>query len=489
MHKAVLVLDCGATNVKASLVDTRGQVLASHALPNETIPDPYYKGGLIWDIEAIWNKLALCSRKACQEAENYEITAITVTTFGVDGAAMKKDGSLCYPVISWQCKRTEEIEKRLSAYIDPQVLRRITGLNSYHFNTINKLVWLQENKPDVLDKADYYVLMPSILLHRMTGAFVTDTTMAGTTMLTDLKTRRFSAEITEKIVPGKNLFPTLVEPGTIVGRITHAAADELGVKAGTDVLVAGHDTQFAILGSGADIHQPVLSSGTWEILMVRALSENIVIPGPDSGITVELDAQAGVADLGLQWIASGALEWISKMFYDNRGNPTPYAVMIQEAAEVPAGAEGVMVIPEFFPGKFLGTEGMIRGITHETSRGHVYRAALEALSFYTRYGLEQLIKSGNFSAGEIICVGGGSRNNLWNQIRADVLNRPVKCADARETTVLGAAMTAFTGKGFYPSLAMASKELTKAYDIIEPGEDVKKYEALYTAFISKTATP
>ncbi|MBN2812688.1 MAG: L-fuculokinase, partial [Bacteroidales bacterium] len=485
MHKAVLVLDCGATNVKASLVDTTGQILASHALPNETIPDPYYKGGLIWDIEAIWNKLARCSRKACQEAENHEIAAITVTTFGVDGAAMKKDGSLCYPVISWQCKRTEEAEKKLPAYIDPQELRRITGIKSYHFNTINKLIWLQENKPDVLDKADYYVLMPSILLHRMTGEFVTDTTMAGTTMLTNLKTRRFSTEILEKLALGTDLFPPLVEPGTIVGKITSEAAGALGVKTGTDVIAAGHDTQFAILGSGAGIHQPVLSSGTWEILMARTMTENLLIPESDTGITVELDAQPGVADLGVQWIASGALEWIRRMFYSNPEGNIDYSVMIQEAGKVPAGCEGVIVLPEFFPGKFLGNEGMIRGITHETSCGHVYRATLEALSFYTRYGLEKLTRSGNFSAGEIICVGGGSRNSLWNQIRADVLNKPVKCAEIKESTVLGAAMTAFTGKGFYPSLSSASRQLTKAFEVTEPGENAHQYEELYGSFLIK----
>src|SRR5665647_1419643 len=124
---------------------------------------------------------------------------------------MKKDGTLCYPVISWQCSRTENIQKNISRYFDPEWLYQITGLQSYHFNTINKLIWLHENRPDVLQEMDYYVLMPSVILQRLTGEFVTDTTMAGTSMLTDIKRRNFSQNILEPLSLSTNIFPELVE--------------------------------------------------------------------------------------------------------------------------------------------------------------------------------------------------------------------------------------------------------------------------------------
>ena len=82
MKKTILILDCGATNVKACLVDTTGHIVASHSLPNETVTDPHYTGGLIWDIDDIWDKLAKCSKKACSSTESPEIIAVTVTTFG-----------------------------------------------------------------------------------------------------------------------------------------------------------------------------------------------------------------------------------------------------------------------------------------------------------------------------------------------------------------------------------------------------------------------
>ncbi len=487
MKKAVLVLDCGATNVKACLVDTTGQILTSQSMPNQTIPDPYYPGGLIWDIDAIWRKLAICSKKACEPGGNIEITALTVTTFGVDGAAMKKDGTICYPVISWQCKRTEKIEKVIDTYVDPKMLYRITGLKSYHFNTINKLIWLKENHPEVLTEMDYYVLLPSIILHKITGEFVTDTTMAGTTMLTDLRTRQFSKSLLSAIGLDNEIFPNLTEPGTIIGKTTSEASETLGIRPGTLVVTTGHDTQYAVLGSGAGINQPVLSSGTWEILMARTYSATLDMPPYNSEVTIELDAEAGLVDIGIQWVASGVLEWISRLFYPGIEQSNQlYSTMICEALAIQAGSDGVSMLPELFPGGFMGDRGIIRGLTHSVTRAHFYRAALEALAYYTRYGLEKLQLAGKFSVKDILCVGGGSKNKLWNQIRADVLGIPVKSIDMKETTALGAALVAFTSAGVYKNIQEAMESMATHFDIFDPGINSVQYNDLYKLYISHT---
>jgi L-fuculokinase len=483
MLKAVLILDCGATNVKACLVDTRGKIIASHSLANETVPDPDYAGGLIWDIESIWNKLSTCSRKICSGIRDTEIIAVTVTTFGVDGAAMKADGTLCYPVISWQCSRTGEIEKNISKYADPEWLYKISGLQSYHFNTIHKLIWLRENRPDVLEEMDHYVLMPSLILHKLTGRFVTDTTMAGTSMLTDLKKRTFSDEILKPLGLDQSIFPTMVEPGTVIGKVTEAAAESIGIKPGVAVIAAGHDTQFAIIGSGAGVNQPVLSSGTWEVLMVRSPAATLQIPLRESGITIEFDSRPGLVNPGVQWVASGVLEWIGRILYsDLPETDSKYSTMISEAADVPPGSGGVTVIPELFPGGYSGKKGNINGFTHETRRAHIYRATLEALCYYARNGLEKLQKAGDYMAENVICVGGGSKNKLWNQIRADVLGIPVRALDMKETTALGAALVAFTAMGVYATVEEAFQALDNQYAEYFPGKDSVTYSRLYNDY-------
>jgi len=485
MNKAILVLDCGATNLRAIAVDETGKIMASHVLPNRTVNDPLYKGGLIWDIEEIWQKFVTCTQQVMHALKDTEIGAVTVTTFGVDGAAMRNDGTLCYPAISWQCSRTVPVMDAIGKYIDPQRLYNLTGLQSYHFNTINKLVWLKENRPEVLQGMDHYVFMPSIFLQKLSGEFVSDATMAGTSMLTDLKKRDFSQEILTNIGLSTSIFPKLVEPGTIVGKITPAAARELGIKVGIPVVAAGHDTQFAVYGSGASINEPVLSSGTWEILMVRANGDSVSLPKQEEGVTIELDAEKGLIDLGIQYVASGVLEWVSKLFYpDLQKNPDLYDIMIEEARQIEAGCKGVTVIPELFQSVFVNGKGSISGLQHDTTSAHIYRATLEALSYYTRHGLDMIQKAGNFKAESVIVVGGGARNSLWNQIRADVLGIPVKVSDRKETTVIGAALFAMPAAEIYASISEASQNVASNNYIYEPGADSAAYQQLYQNYQS-----
>jgi L-fuculokinase len=483
MENAILVLDCGATNVRAVAVDRLGNLIASHSLPNTVHPDPWLPGGLTWDADEIWQKFAACSKAVTGNLGDFRIAAITVTTFGVDGAAMKKDGTLCYPVISWQCNRTVPVMENIGKYMPVSTLSAISGLQPFHYNTINKLIWLRENRPDVLNSADYYVLMPSVFLYKLTGQFVTDATMAGTSMLTDLKNRNLSEEILSATGIEKNLFPPLFEPGTVIGKTTAKAAAELGIGTGLPVVATGHDTQFAVYGTGAGINQPVLCSGTWEVLMARSATGNLTVPPVSAGVTVEFDAVAGFVDSGVQWVASGVLEWIGRLFYS--GYPKgaeQYKVMMDEASIIPAGSEGVTVLPELFEGGFIPGNGLISGLKHTTTRAHIYRATLEALSFYARAALEILSNAGGFEPEFVWGAGGGTRNHLWNQIRADVLRLPFKTIKRSETTVLGAALFAMPAAGMYSSVEEAASAVENPVETYLPGNNQEIYKRLYSDF-------
>ncbi len=108
----------------------------------------------------------------------------------------------------------------------------------------------------------------------------------------------------------------------------------------------GHDTQFAIFGSGAKRNQPVLSSGTWEVLMVRSERFRSGREQMEAGITTELDSRPGLYNIGSQWIASGMIEWARRNLY-NDIKENIYDYMISCAEKVPSGSNGVKIIPKF----------------------------------------------------------------------------------------------------------------------------------------------
>lgn len=104
------------------------------------------------------------------------------------------------------------------------------------------------------------------------------------------------------------------------------------------MISAGHDTQFALFGAGAGINEPVLSSGTWEILMARTSQVDTALLGQYPGATCELDSRTGLYNPGMQYLASGVLEWIRALFWSPG---TDWDTILAQAAAIPNGADGV----------------------------------------------------------------------------------------------------------------------------------------------------
>lgn len=468
MGDIVIVFDCGATNVRAIAINGTGEILASESYPNSAKPDPFYPAFRIWDVNEIWDKMCMASRKIISEINPDRIAGVTVTTFGVDGTLFGKDGQMLYPVISWQCGRTVQIMSDIGKYISLNDLYSESGVLPFNFNTINKIIWFQENKPELAEKAHRFLFLPSIFTFFLTGEMVNDTTMAGTSMLTSLKTRNFSETIL-----GRTGFPVEkmgkpAEPGTVAGVITTEASLATSIPARIPVILTGHDTQFAVFGSGADKNQPVLSSGTWEILMVRAGEYKSGQDQLEQGITTELDSRPGLYNIGNQWIASGVLEWARKNLYNDLTDNV-YEKMIRGAENVPAGSNGVKVIPRFYEELKGKPGGEILGLKLESTRDEIFRAILESLAERLAFGKKVLEDAGDFRTGSILCVGGGSKNRLWNRLRADYTGVPIKIIDQKETTVLGASLFVQAACGNASSPEEARSLIDYRTEIIEPG--------------------
>jgi L-fuculokinase len=463
----VIVFDCGATNIRVVAINSKGEILASESLPNSAWPDPLYPSYRIWDIKEIWGKMCLASQKVVSQINLNNITGVTVTTFGVDGTLFDKSGKMLYPVISWQCERTRKIMDNINKYLPLNDLYGESGVLPFSFNTISKLIWFAEQKPELIEESAAFLFMPSIFSYFLTGEMVNDITMAGTSMLTNLAARGFSENIIDRIrFPYEKIIPA-VEAGSIIGNINSKASLETALPEGIPVVATGHDTQFAIFGSGAGRNQPVLSSGTWEILMVRSGTFMTGKEQLDLGITTEFDSRPGLFNIGNQWIASGILEWARKNLYSEIKHNV-YDVMVSGAERVPHGCNGVKIVPKFYEELKGKPAGEILGLTMESTRDEIFRAILEALSARLAEGNIALENAGRFKTESILCVGGGSKNRLWNQLRANYTGVPLRIIDHKETTVLGASLFVQAACGNASSPEDARSAIKYKTEIIEP---------------------
>lgn len=460
-QEVILVLDCGATNVRAIAIDRQGKIVARASTPNASDISAENSAWHQWSLDAILQRFSDCCQKIASELSACCIRGMTVTTFGVDGALVDNQGRLLYPVISWKCPRTALVMKNIDRLISSRQLQDISGVGAFSFNTLYKLVWLRESHPQLVENAYAWLFISSLINHRLTGEFTTDMTMAGTSQMLDIHNQDFSAEILHATRLPRRLFPRFVNAGDKIGALLPAAACFLGLPAGLPVISAGHDTQFALFGAGAKENEPVLSSGTWEILMARSTQVNTHLLNPYPGSTCELDSQTGLYNPGVQWLASGVLEWVRKLLWTPE---TDWQTLIHEASAIPAGADGVTMQCDLLSRKDAGWQG----VTLNTTRGHLYRAALEGLTIQLKQNLQILEQIGHFTASELLLVGGGSRNAFWNQIKANTLNIPIKVLEDAETTVSGAAMYAWYGIGEFVSPVQARAQVDYQYTYFYP---------------------
>jgi L-fuculokinase len=306
----------------------------------------------------------------------------------------------------------------------------------------------------------------------------------------NLAKRDWSPEMLKLAGLDTGFFPEWFEPGDVVGYVTAKASEETGLVEGTPVVVGGHDTQFAILGAGVKHGEAVLSSGTWEILSVRSSVFNPSREGFEWGVITEADVEPGLWNPQLLMIASAVLEWVRERFYPELSEGD-YDPLVRDASNVQPGSGGLLFIPSFVkdsgPTRKFKTEGTLLGLTLGASRAQVYRAALEGLSCQLKLAVNALIKSTGFQVEAIRVVGGGSKNRLWNQLRADVTGMPISINTIREATVFGAALTAFKGIGVYSSFeeALSAVRVSETYT---PSQNRETYISLYEQYFKALNT-
>ncbi|OHX63858.1 L-fuculokinase [Flammeovirga pacifica] len=437
MKDLAVVLDCGATNIRAIVMNNDGQVVAKYSVNNHSRPDPLNADYTIWDIEEIIDKLSFCCQQVIEKVDHKRIESIGISTFGVDGAFVDEKGQLISPIISWKCQRTIPVLDNIDKYFTTQELLMKTGVGAFSFNTINKMIWYKENQEITISNAKYWLFISSLIGQRLTGSFYTDHTMAGTSQLCNIETQDFDQDILDKLGVSSALFPEMKYAGDVVGQLSSEGSKLLGLPTDIPVKSIGHDTQFALFGAGVDLTNAVLSSGTWEILMVQAKEVNLKPELAQHGITVEFDPAKGLYNIGLQWMASANIEWVKDTFFKNIDSDKVYEIMINEAIQ--SEEQSDLYQPKLQPNQTIN----IQALELSNNRGDIFNSCMLSLAKQLKKAVGILEEVSNFKIDKITVVGGGAKNSYWNQLKSNVTGLKIQTIQEKETTVLGASFFLF----------------------------------------------
>lgn len=337
-----------------------------------------------------------------------------------------------------------------------------------------KLLWLRRHEPEVWAETHRFLMASSFIVHRLTGEYTLDHHSASQCVpMYDLGRGSWINDWVELIAPGIQL-PRLAWPAEVVGRVSEEGARATGLPAGLPVAAGTIDAWSEALSVGVrDPGEVMLMYGT-TMFMVRVVES--VPPDPRLWLTAGIFPRTRTQAAGMA--TSGAL---TAWFKDLVGGLS-YETLLDEAAAVPAGSGGILVLP-YFAGERTplfdpNARGVISGLTLSHGRSHVYRALLEATAMGVRHNLDVMTETGE-PPDHLRAVGGGTRGSLWPQVVSDVLGLPQEVATQTVGASYGDALLAAIATQLVP----VSTTWFQLNHVVEPRTSHKAiYDRLYEIY-------
>jgi xylulokinase len=489
----LLGLDVGTTSVKVGLFDETGRQLS--AAGREYALDHPAPDRAELDAEFYWSATVSAVRGVLEaaSADPSAVAAIAVSSQGESIVAVDSAGLPLGKALIWLDNRAGEEAGILSEkFGDADVYAR-TGIPAVNPTwPASKILWWRRHDPGLFAAASHFLLVEDFVLHRLTGEFITNGGVQCTSMLFDIGRHAWWAEMLEAVGIGPDRLPIVVAPGSVVGNLAASAARELGLPRSVAVVAGGMDQSVGAVGVG-NIGSGVISESTGGALTLQA---SVAVHGADATRQTPVYIHSAPDQyLYCPVCPTGgmALTWFRDRFGTEEiarateGGPTAYERLTDLAAAVPAGCEGLTMLPHlmgaFSPEYNPLARGVFYGFTLHHGKGHFVRAVLEAVAFMLRRNLE-LLASVGAEALEIRSHGGGARSHLWNQIKADSCGLPVVTLQGDDAAVRGNAMLAAVATGVFADLAAAGDAMVIPQRRYEPDPTNRAvYDAAYGRYL------
>lgn len=451
----VLAIDNGTTSTRAIVFDRMGNKCGTGQL--ETTQIFPHSGWVEHDPQEIWANTKKVIELAVEDAgvKPEQIRAIGITNQRETTVIWDKETGLpLYNAIVWQDTRTQQLVDRLASNADGSFdfnkLKEKTGLPLASYFSATKIMWIFENVPHARELAAQNKLafgtIDSWLLWNLTGVHATDVTNASRTLLMNLHTLEWDAELLRFFDIPQEILPEIKSSSEIYGLSQE-------VLPGVPVSGILGDQQAATFGQAAFSSGEAKNTyGTGNFLIFNT-GHDIVHSrnGLLTTVAYKLGEQpANYALEGSIAVTGSLIQWLR----DNLGIISSASEIEELAASVEDNG-GAYFVPAF-SGLFAphwrpDARGVIVGLTRYVNKAHIARAALEAVAFQTREVLDATNADTGLPLKEVRVDGGMIANNLLMQFQADILGVPVVRPVIAETTALGAAYAAGLAVGYWQS--------------------------------------
>lgn len=438
-------IDIGTTATKIILIDLNGHVIASVEKPSMLLSQ--YAGWAEEDANQWWNNVQIgvteCIRKA--GIESGQIAA--VGTSGMVPTIVlldENDQVLRNSIQQNDARAVNEIEYLRSKTDAADILRR-TGSAITQQTIGTKILWLRHHEPQVLEKAVHLMGSYEFIAHRLTGAYYLERNWALESGYFDLYKEDWDDNILALSTIDRSILANVYWPSELIGQVTPLAAALTGLKIGTPVVAGSADHIASSFSSGL--------KNQGDLLVKLGGAGDIMISLDD--IVVDERLFLDYHDIPGKFIASGCMASsgsLIKWFRNQFAPQLEYPELDKAAEAIPAGSDGLILLPYFLgektPIQDPLARGTLVGLTLTHTLAHVYRAVLEGISYGFYHHLVVLAEHG-MTPTKARCANGGARSALWKQVTADVLGIHLEQVADHPGSSLGAAFCAGMGVGAF----------------------------------------
>jgi len=397
MKNYVLAHDLGTTGNKATLYDGEGSLAGSAFYAYET--DYAYTSWAEQSPEDWWQAVCASTRKLLQQTGVCadEVGCIVFSGQMMGCVPLDKNARALRKAIIWADQRSVEQERWVGERVSPDEVYRITGHRLSASYSLCKMLWLRDHQPDIYGATYKFVHAKDAIVARLTGVFVTDPSDASGMNLYDLEQGKWSERIIEAAKFDPAQLPELCHSIDVVGEVLPDVADEVGVSAGTPVVIGGGDGPCAAAGAGVvgeGAAYNYIGASSW----IALASEKPIYDPNYRTFTFGHVVPGMVTPTGTMQAAGASYQWTRDELCPLEAQAagthgiSPYELMNAEAEQSPVGANGLIFLPyllgERSPRWNPRARGAFIGLTVRHTRADMIRAVLEGVTMNLRVILD-----------------------------------------------------------------------------------------------------
>lgn len=480
-----LGLDVGTSGVKAILVSPTGAVEAAATAPlSMDTPRP---GWAEQDPEAWWQASGAAIRGLLAQRAAAHVAAVGISGQMHSSVFLDRAGAVIRPALLWCDGRTTAECREIVAKAGGEArLRDLVCNPALEGFTLPKVLWLRNQEPAAFARLATVLLAKDFVRLRLTGTLATEPSDASGTLMFDPARLGWSSELLDAVGLPLSLLPPVGGSSEVLGRVTAQGAALTGLATGTPVVGGGADNACGAAGVGA------ISPG--EAVASWGTSGTVLAPTAQPRVDPALRAHTFCHVLPGIWYvigvvlsAGGAFAWYrEQMARDLAAADQPEDRLVEEAASVPPGAEGVTFLPylqgERTPHRDASLRAAFVGLSLAHTRAHLTRAVLEGVCFALRDCVTILQELG-MAPSYLLLTGGGAKSPFIRRLQADVYGLPVTTVNREEGPAYGAALLAAVGAGAFPDLPSAVRRTLARAPLTDtdPGAH-REYQRIYQRY-------